>query len=201
MKVRDSFQMKQPRQKSMRSKSRGTYESALSTNPKKASSRGYSSKRNSILSAHLDISETLNYNILINDISKFRRKCFLLRKNMILNGTTRFFAVFIVGFSVLATCLISLAIIYQKFYSLNSEYFNGAKPVALPHDYSSSIIPLIVLQTILLVLQLYNLICLWTDSGAKRVFVWNRDSLAYIGQQCIIHFMLLLTWIFLRRYI
>ena len=96
----------------------------------------------------------------------WRKKCFNMKREMILDKNFEFVCTFVVGFLFIIPWLISLVIIYNRF----------DQPYVLKKHYSDAITPLIFESGFICLLISFNIYSLVKEMLAKGLLVWYRNS-------------------------
>jgi cellulose synthase/poly-beta-1,6-N-acetylglucosamine synthase-like glycosyltransferase len=96
-----------------------------------------------------------------------------------MSEANQFLATLIIGFIFLIPPLISMLLIYKKFYQdFKIETIDGFTVAEKDRlNYKHSLIPMIFLEIILCILLLINIFSIIKDSFEHGLFVWNRDTI------------------------
>lgn len=111
----------------------------------------------------------------------------------------------VVGLLGMLSIIISMMIIYTKYYSLNVKTLPvGVSRIKPEHqqDYSACVYPMIASSLVFLFLLAASFITLINDTcKSKQLTVWNRDSMGFTFQHLILTTASIVFLILLRSYI
>lgn len=128
-----------------------------------------------------------------------------MRQQMILSSCARVLAVSIIGILGMLSIIVSMMIIYTKYYSLNVKNLPpGVSRISLKHqqDYSACVYPLIVNSVVFFGLLAASFVSLISDTfKTKQLTVWNRDNLGFTFQHLAMTMASIVFLFLLRKYI
>lgn len=139
---------------------------------------------------------------LMHSQSKFRRRCYRMRKDMILYPSTQFVYTLLTGAVIVVTWISGFIIIHQRFYETNKRLLDVKTPTIynMP-DFSQSLIPMIGSASGILLAFLISAFSLTCDTFYSGFPVWNRDNLGVLLQYIIFHGYILWNLITLKQYV
>lgn len=163
---------------------RKAHETSLSTNKSSEGSRFPPEIPASVRNMYISDSAFFIYQ------SKFRKRCFNLRRRMIKSQMNYCCITLTFGFGIMVCFVLSLLLMFNKYYAINFQTFSSTQiPIRKEdlHDYSTMFIPLIVLIATYIGVLCYCIFTLCLDVGnTGGMTVPNRDSLGHFLEQIII---------------